>query len=69
VGEEKLEVLAHAAKSDHFTAAVDDSRKAEELSRAVSQVGIKIDGKMLITSTFDNSILLTRTRHPMSGAL
>ena len=69
MGEEKLEALIHAAKSGHFTPAVDGSRNAEELFRDVSQVGSKIDGKMLITSTFDNSILLTRTRYPMSGTL
>jgi D-serine deaminase-like pyridoxal phosphate-dependent protein len=43
VGKEKLEALAQAAKSGHFTVAVDDARNVEELSKAVSKAGSNID--------------------------
>jgi len=42
VGNEKLEALAQAAKSGHFTVAVDDARNAESLSEAVSRMGSEV---------------------------
>ena len=42
VGNEKLEALAKAAKSGHFTVAVDDARNAESLSEVVSRMGSEV---------------------------
>lgn len=43
VGKEKIEALALAARSGHFTVALDDARNADDLSRALSKVGSRID--------------------------
>jgi D-serine deaminase-like pyridoxal phosphate-dependent protein len=43
VGRDKIEALARAAKTGHFTVAVDDVRNAEELSEAVTRVGSRLD--------------------------
>jgi len=43
VGREKIATLAEAAKSGHFTVTVDDTNNANDLSRAVSKTGSKLD--------------------------
>jgi D-serine deaminase-like pyridoxal phosphate-dependent protein len=43
VGRKKIDALAEAAKSGHFTIAVDDARNADDLSAAVSRTGSKLD--------------------------
>jgi D-serine deaminase-like pyridoxal phosphate-dependent protein len=43
VGRDKIEALAKASKSAQFTVAVDDARNAEQLSRAVSNEGSRLD--------------------------
>jgi D-serine deaminase-like pyridoxal phosphate-dependent protein len=43
VGKEKLKALAQAAKSGHFTVAVDDAQNAQDLSNAMSEAGSRID--------------------------
>ena len=43
VGKEKIAALAQAARSGHFTVAVDDPHNAEDLSEAMSKAGSRID--------------------------
>ncbi len=43
VGEQKIRALAEAAKHAHLIATVDNAHNADDLSKAVSQVGSKLD--------------------------
>jgi len=43
VGREKIEALAQAAKSGHFTVAVDDPHNADDLSKAMTKAGTSVD--------------------------
>ena len=43
VGREKMEALAQAAKTGHFTVTVDDARNADGLSKVLARAGSKLD--------------------------
>ena len=43
VGKEKIEALAQASKSGHFTVAVDNAHNADDLSKAVCNAGSRMD--------------------------
>jgi len=43
VGDKKIEALAEAAKHGYLTVAIDDSRNADTISRALSRAGSKLD--------------------------
>ena len=43
VGREKMEALAQATKTGHFTVAVDDASNADDLSKVLARAGSKLD--------------------------